>query len=460
MKRKRILLLAPPWDRPLHRDGYCATGSKGGYYWPPLDLLVQSGLFAASPEWEVHVLDAVAERLSPARALLRAKETAPDAVLSLSSSISLKEDMAFLERAKAQTGCVLLVSGDVFHFRPLECMDRYPFLDGIVTDYTSSDPLLFLEGRMEELRSFCYRRDRDAVVVNEPRHGEYRYPPARVDLFPLRRYSLPFMRREPVVSVGTQTGCPMRCSFCSLCAIPYATRELDDVLGEFRALRESGVKELFVRDYTFNAGTGRTKELLKRMIREDLDLTWICEMAVRGVDEQMVRLLKKAGCHTIMFGAESGDDRILSSLKKGTDTERIGEVFRICRRLKMRTLAHFVLGYPQDTEESVERTIRFACELDATFASFNLFVPRIGSELREEMDLPSLEDGPSLDSSGLPASSCPNLSTEALLRLRKKAYRSFYLRPKRLWRVLSSIKTLTEFRSMARSLFPRGALRS
>ena len=448
MSGNRILLLAPPGEAIYHRDGYCSTSSKGGYCWPPLDLLIQSGFFAHSQAWDVHVLDAVAERMTRREALSRVRKLAPDVILSLAASISLKEDMGFLEESKEQTGCRVLVSGDLFHFKPVECMERYPFLDGILMDYTQSDALLYLGGRREELQSFCYREGKDVVVRSATRKDAYTTPPAQVDLFPLHRYSLPFMRRKPVLSIGTQMGCPMRCSFCSLCQIPYAVRRLDDVLNELRFLQSKGVRELFVRDYTFNAQITRTKKLLRRMIEEGLDFTWVCEMVVQGVDEEMIRLLKSAGCHTVMFGAESGDDEILSSMDKGVDTQRIREVFRLCRRLRLRTLAHFVLGYPQDTLDRVERTIRFASELEATFASFNLYVPRIGSRLRDGMGLPSLEGGQSLDSSGTPKSSCPQLSTEDLLSLRKEAYRRFYLRPGRAWRILSSIKTWTELRSL------------
>jgi len=451
MTQERLLLLAPPGERIYHRDGFCGTSSKGSYYWPPLDLLIQSGIFWESGSWDITVMDAIAEDLSRERALARILDRAPHAVLSLASSISLRQDMSFLDCLKRRTGCKIIVSGDVFHFKPLECMEKFPFLDGILMNYTTRDALMFLEGRLDELQCFCHRGGETVVLRNEPSKEEYEYPAGRVELFPMDRYSTPLMRRRPMASFGTQVGCPMRCTFCSLCQIPFLTRKLENALEELMRLKAMGIRELFVRDYTFNARKQRTRKLLGRMIDENLGFSWICEMVPHGVDEELVGLLKQAGCHTILFGVESGDDEILRVVNKGIDTGGIRSVFRICRKAGIRTLAHFVLGYPQDTRESVERTIRFSSELEATFASFNLYVPRIGSRLAEELDVGMELGGDSLDSSEVKRSYCNQISARALLQLRQKAYVTFYLNPARMWRILASIRTCTELEGIGKN---------
>ena len=112
-----------------------------------------------------------------------------------------------------------------------------------------------------------------------------------------------------------------------------------------------------------------------------------------------------------------------------------------------------MLGFPGDTRETIQETIHLAQSLPCTFAVFNLYVPRVGSVLREEV-VRDEEQGAisALDSSGRPPSYCRAVSSEDLADLRREAYQSFYLHPGRAVRIARTIRTPTEMRQLLRNL--------
>jgi|SRR3989344_990317 len=438
----KVLLLAPPGDKIYLRDSYCSTTSKGDYYWPPSDLLIQSGIL--KEKFKVYVLDAIAEKLSFEKSFTKINNIKPDAIISLGSSISLKTDMPFLKKVKEAISCKIIMSGDIFFFEPKEMMQRFDFVDALMLNYRTNDIIKFLNKDYGYLKNFYYRKNNKTIITEKIYPQNYKYPPPLLDLFP-HKYTHPFMRRKPLASISTSFGCPFKCNFCSQALIPYSYRDLDNIIEELKYLKSKGIKELFIIDFTFNGNLERTKKLLKMMINERLDFTWSCEMVVNNVDEELIRLLKKAGCHTIMFGVESGNDEILKNVKR-TTKKKIKQALDICNRFKIRTLAHFIIGFPQDTLETVKETISFSRKIKCTFAVFNLYVPRIGSFARKNIMGEGLNDDLSkLDSSGSCIQSYSNINKDLLIKLRNRAYLKFYLNPMKILNIISSIKTSTEF---------------
>jgi uncharacterized radical SAM superfamily protein len=452
-KKKRVLLLAPPGDKVYLRDLYCSSTPKAAYYWPPSDLIIQSGILRH--DFELHVIDAIAERMSYTECTKNIVVLKPDAIISLSSSISLTRDIPFLRTIKEKTSCILIMSGDIFYFEPMLTIQKFKFIDAIMLNYTTNDTLKYLKNDFKNLKNFCYRKGDDIVLTGKETKKHYTYQTPLLDSFPSNKYSMPYMRRKPLGCVNTNYGCPSKCTFCSQCLIPFASRDIENVIDELKYLESKGIKELVVKDYTFNIGTERTKNILRRMIEEHFNFTWTCFMRANNVDEEMVRLLKKSGCHTIMFGVESGNDNVLDDIRKGITKKETREAFDICHKLKVRTLAHFILGFPQDTPQTVNETIEFSKEIKCTFAAFNLYVPRVGSEERKKVIGRGIDDDVSkLDSSGKNVESyTKHITTDTLINFRRQAIAGFYLSPIRIFNIIKAIRTpyeaLTMFKNFA-----------
>ena len=235
--------------------------------------------------------------------------------------------------------------------------------------------------------------------------------------------------------------------FCVAGAVSYRSRDLAGVLDELEALRDLGVREIMFNDPTFTVSKKRILELCAGMENRGLRFSWVCNAHITTLDEELAAAMKKAGCHTVMIGVESGQEEILAATDKKITREKAIRAFAVCKKFRIRTLAYFIVGLPGETPDSVGRTIRFAKELDPDFASFTVLTPDVGSPLRQESIAKGLIDPDVLlfDSTCPPVFSSGSLSLEELWRLRQKAVRSFYLRPAYLLKQLGAVRSVRDF---------------
>ena len=279
-------------------------------------------------------------------------------------------------------------------------------------------------------------------------------PLPRYDLIPMHKYRIPHGRRKTFASFLTDFGCPYTCSFCFNGKWDHKLRDQDNAMQELRYIRQLGIPELWIKDLTFGVNRRHSFEFLNRLIDEKLNFDWITLSRVDVMDEEMLTLMARAGCHTIQFGVESSDQQILNSIEKGIAPERVKEVFQLCRKLGIRTLAHFILGLPGETEQTALNTIMFAREIDPDFASFNVAAPRMGTDLRSEAIRQGWtdKDADSIDNSvALPQMNIGTLTPEQVHALRTKAIREFHLRPEYIIRKVRDIQSPREFWRAARN---------
>ncbi len=433
----RVLLLNPPSPgRAVLRDYACGETTKADYIWAPVDLLVLSGVLDAAHE--LRVVDAVAEDLSADAAFERAAAWKPDAVFSLTAAVSIDHDDRFLTRLKEATGARVYGLGDVASFAPAETLARARSFDGMVQNF--SDPTLndLAAGRTEGLRSVVLR-DGDGVAVRPVRNGEpMRYGLPRHDLFPIDRYRLPFTRWRGTTTILTRYGCPFPCTFCASRYLPGGERDLDDVIAELRSIAKLGIAEVYVRDFTFGPTRQRAQELCRRMVEADLGLRWSAECRLDVLDEPTLDLMSRAGCEVILVGVETGDGEVAARLGKNHQETRSHRILQKARDVGIRSCGHFVLGSPGESRQQIESTIDFACSLPLDYASFNLYAPRLATDMRKQLISEGrLKDGNLGDQDvSLQANSFALVDADELRRLHRRAVLSFFLRPRHVLRLL------------------------
>ena len=451
----RILLLNPPGDKPYLRDYYCSHTAKGYYYWHPYDLVVQSGIL--SRKFEVDFLDANLLRMSFARAKDEINRRNPDAIFFLTGGVSWKQDFAFLDSLDIPKHIPVIGTGDVLVSKSRELMDAYPWLSGVLLNFTSDCVETFFsswnhkEAKPElegEVSNLIYRKDDELVRGVDSVNRYYKFPIPRYDLLPLSKYRIPHGRRRLFASFLTDFGCPYKCSFCFNGKWRHKLRDIDNAMQELYYVRKIGIRELWIKDLTFGVNRRHTTEFLNRLIDEKMGFDWITLSRVDVMDEELLTLMARAGCHTIQFGVESADQGILDSIEKRIQPERVKEIFALCKRLKIRTLAHFILGLPGETEATALQTIQYSQELEPDFVSFNLAAPRMGTDLRAE----AIEKGwvdqkvDSVDNSNpFPQLEIGTISGQRLIELRSKAIRDFHLRPSYLYKKVMDIRSPREF---------------
>jgi radical SAM superfamily enzyme YgiQ (UPF0313 family) len=412
-----------------------------------VDLLILSGRLAE--RCEVHVLDAVADGLEEPECLAMIEKLAPHVILSMIGAVSYDEDRAFLAKLKTPTRRIV-VSGDVVLDDTEEWLRQHAFVDAALLDFTGEDIIHFLENRNVPLQGLVSRHEaRPALARKRSVNAEFTIPIPRHDLFTSPRYRYPFVKRKEFATVLTDYGCPYACSFCVMSTIGYKYRPVDNVMEELRFLKKLGTREIYFSDQTFGVNRMRTLELCARMKAERLDFGWVCFSRVDLLNEELLDAMQGAGCHTVMLGVESAHEEMLRKYRKGITKQQIREAFRLCKARRIRTVATFILGLPEETEDTAHETIRFARELGCDFASFNVAVPRMGTHLRRAAIGEGLisPDVMTMDQAGSTiVMSTRHLTRERLGEIRIKAMRRFYLSPGFLWRRISGITTFYELK--------------
>ncbi|MBI2060431.1 MAG: radical SAM protein [Nitrospirae bacterium] len=448
----RVLLLNPPGRRRYIRDNYCSHVSKGRYLYHPIDLLVQSGILRARGEQStvIGVLDAIAEGLKPEEGLRRVQDFRPDFVLSLAGIVSWPEDAVFLSAVKHATRAEMALTGDKPLFEWPEMMDRLPWMDAVLLDYTTDAFArhVFDGHAARGLALRGARRPARAGPEMGPPNRVVNVPPPFWDAFPLSRYRLMQARHHPFMTVFASLGCPWRCTFCPMERIPFVRRDLSNLLEELDQLRRLGYREIKFRDQTFGADRDYYEQLCRGMIAYRLGFGWSCETRTDVVDYPFLSLMKEAGCHTVMMGVETSTQNVLRHTRKGQRPGSVPSAFQACRELGMKSLAHFIIGLPGETPETTERLVEYALQLRPTYAAFNVAGPAPGTTLLDR----ALAQGwlrssrEAIDNSdSYPPMELPGFSSREVWTWHRRAVRKFYLSPSTWLRMASSVRTFREW---------------
>ncbi len=454
---RKVLLLNLPGKKPYLRDYYCSLISKGDFTWHPLDLTVLSGIL--NRDFKISVIDALAEKVKSSDCLSRILEIKPDAIIFLSGAVSWDEDKKFLKEIKKKENVELIGTGDVFLFESEDFLRKNSFLDAIILDFTSSDIVDFLKKKKRSFKSLVYRKGKKIISPekNIKKENIFSVPLPRLDLFPLDRYHCPVVKTFPFATVIVSLNCPYHCHFCTYGNLDFKLRKTDNVIEELDYIKSLNIKEVRFKDNTFGASKTQVVKLCEEMIKRKFNFKWSCSSRVDILDEKLLRLMKKSGCHTIQFGVESGSQEILDRYNKGFVLEQVKRTFFLCKKIGIRTMGHFIIGLPGENEKTVLKTINFAKRLNCDFAAFNIASPRIGSNLRGEAEKKGWLTSRKLfrtDSSlTYPAIKTKSLSQKELWKLRNKAIRSFYFRPSYILKKMFCLGSFNELKTLIRQAF-------
>jgi len=267
----------------------------------------------------------------------------------------------------------------------------------------------------------------------------------------LYRPALGSYRRLPAIGIVISRGCPGRCTFCYGHHLGRVTRyrPVASVVDEILLLQKNwGIREVSFYDDTFTARPGYVVELCEAILAAKIDLTWSCFSRVDFVTEELLRLMKRSGCHQICYGIESGNEEILRAIHKRISLAKARQALVWARRAGIETRTTFMLGSPGETMRTLEQTLRLALELDPDIALFNITTPYPGTEMYAWADEHGYLTTKAWERYDLsrPVMRLPSLSEEELLRFYRDCYRRFYRRGGYLLRRLLRVRTLDDLR--------------
>jgi hopanoid biosynthesis associated radical SAM protein HpnJ len=263
------------------------------------------------------------------------------------------------------------------------------------------------------------------------------------------KYNSPYCQ-YPYVSLYTGRGCPARCTFCLWPQVTqghrYRVRSPENVYEEVAAMKSKfpKMKELFFDDDTFTADAGRARKIAQLL--KPLGITWSTNSRA-NVDYETLKTLKEGGLRLFVVGYESGNAEILKNVKKGVRLDRARRFTRDCHELGILIHGTFILGLPGETRETIQETMRFAREMNCETIQVSLASPYPGTELYDYVvNNGYLAVNPMLDESGYQKCTItyPGLSNDEIYDAVERFYRSFYFRPRYIFKAVRKMATSTD----------------
>ena len=186
----------------------------------------------------------------------------------------------------------------------------------------------------------------------------------------------------------TGFGCSNDCSFCASKRLheKIILRPVEDVIAEIKDITKY-TRDLYFVDDTFTLVKSRTQEICKRIIEDKIDINWRCDTRLDRIDLETLRLMKKAGCYRVKVGVESGSEKILKTINKNLTLGQIRKKINLIKEAGISLTVYLMAGFPDETDNDVQKTIELAKEIEADYYSLSLLTPYPGTKLYRGQEL-------------------------------------------------------------------------
>lgn len=455
----KVALVFPPYSHKKFAENIEVVSNRFGVF-PPLGLLYVASILEKHGH-EVMVIDAFAHNLSPEQVLKRLRNFRPDLMGFMLTVWMARQTMEWIHLLKSEINVPVIVGNYCMEIYPEAVMNNREIDFGIVGSALNSLPSL-LE-RLESGKSYvdisglAFRKDRK-VFINRPRelHDDIDKLP-----FPARHlvdnsvYVGFLSQLKNFTIMVTAKGCPSSCTFCDMSRTKYVERSVENVVDEMeQCFSMFGIREIDIFDRSFTINRKRVEKICDSIANRKLPITWSCRARVDQVDRHLLQKMHRAGCRTILYGVESGNQEILDKEHKCITKAQIRNAIDATKKAGIRTHGFFMIGQPGDTKKTVLDTVSFSKELNLDYAQFLRTVVKPGAGLydsvKKEIGYDYFERyiKGDVDEIRLPRP-WTDLTEEETLRLTKFAYRQFYFRPSQLLKRLVGLKSFPEFQRYA-----------
>jgi radical SAM superfamily enzyme YgiQ (UPF0313 family) len=427
----KICLISPPYNS--------AVKSVVGVSSPPLGLAYIASVLRQSHEVKIIDSNILNYAISDVERELRSFN--PDVVGITSVTPSIYEAYKVAETAKkVREDCKVVLGGPHATFMPRQTMEECRYIDIIVRgegEETTSELIENIEkgAPLNEVKGITFR-EKNEIIDTEPRPfikniDDIPFPSR--DLLPMHLYKFNGVKYTTML---TSRGCPFKCSFCSSSRLfggYWRGRSPENVLEEMKIVYEEyGIRNIEFMDDTFTLNQERAEKICDEIIKQGWDISWGASSRVDTLSKKLVEKMKKAGCWIIFLGIESGSQKILDAIGKRITLEQVKKAVKILKDAGIQVLGSFIIGFLQDTKETIKETIKFAKSLNLNYAEFSILTPYPGTPIfdyAKKHGMLLTEDW-SKYTAIEPIVKIEGVSEKEIKALFQKAYITFYLRPR------------------------------
>jgi len=437
----KVMILNPPYGEDFCRSARWAAKSRGRVQRHP-DWLLTAAAVLEKARHAVEFIDGAALNLSRDEIQARIAKFGPGLFVCHTSTPSIYSDLSYARLAKEISGSktvlvgphASVLAGETFDAAG-GCVDyiargEYDLTLRDIADGKAPagiEGLSFMEGG-----ELVNNPDRPPLDVNE-------LP------FPAWRQIKPEWYRDagkrfPFLTLLSGRGCFGRCTFCRDVPVMYGrglrlrspAAVADEIEYDYKLFPQ--LKEIMFETDTFTASPDHVRGVCGEMLRRNLKITWSCNVRV-DMDQELLPLMKRAGCRMLMVGFEFGSQGSLDAVKKGITLEQSRRFAGKARSLGFTLHGCFMIGAPDETRESARETIEFAKSLPLDTAQFSGVCVYPGTEMYEwskkngYLVPKGWEEWVDGDNEQVTLLNYPQLSKGEMDALIDTGLREFYLRP-------------------------------
>ncbi|MCX5781156.1 MAG: cobalamin-dependent protein [Elusimicrobia bacterium] len=412
---KKVMFIAPPVTRP---SDFSSKVSRVSAFFP-LGIAYIAAYLEKNGKYDINILDALMEGFtkegvsinngSELRYGLSDKEIAehirrvsPDVVGVSCLFAAIEKDTINVCRIvkEIDPDITTVVGGAHAGANAVKLIEQNPSIDFVIqgeAEVTFRELVSKIENgnAFSELDGIAYRENNTTRLIPKTRYIEDldSLPfPAR-HMFDMNKYFEKASAHSsfvlsPYTQVITSRGCPFKCTFCALgnhWGSKQRMRGAKNVLDEIEFLVNTyHIKELQFEDDNLTADKKRALEIFGGIIERKLDIIWVVPsgMAVASLDEELLVKMKASHCYSVTLAIESGSQWVLSKLiRKPVNLKKVPDLVKTVRRVGLEVKGFFIIGYPDETKETVRETIQYAKKLELDWAIFSLASPIPNTEM-------------------------------------------------------------------------------
>jgi radical SAM superfamily enzyme YgiQ (UPF0313 family) len=451
---KRIALIYTPSGMGPH-DGELQTFHDNFGVLPSLSLGYVASI-CRQEAWDCKYFDVIPHGYTAETLVQDIREFDPDILAFTVYTYHFHENRYWIKLLRDSIGVPTLVGGVHMALYP-DATFAYTELDyGLIGEAETNLPQ-FLEAfenqsGWNKVPGLVWREDGE-LMKNSPAAFPLEIDkspfPAR-DLWPNEKYYTFISNRRNFTPMMTSRGCPFRCIFCEQGSKKFRPHSPEYVVEEIeQCVNRYGVREIDMFDSSITVNKKRMYEISELVQKRGIKVAWSARSRIDTVDYGVLKAMHDSGCYRLYFGIESGDQQILKNLRKGTDLDHIRKTISDCKKIGIEALGFFMFGCPEDTPETIKKTIKFSLELDLEYAQYNGVRALPGTELYD-MVLPEQKEDFWLEyikdetKSNFVARAKCDLTQEQINKYLRYAYLRFYYRPSYIWKKLKRIKSFEE----------------
>ncbi len=462
LRTLRILLLKPyqPINAPLQT--------------PPLGLLyiVSSIREKLGPHAEIRIIDMKLHAMEPDSLQPVLKEFQPDVVGFSALNYEAYAGHCIAKIVKQHNPDIITVFGGPYALKNAPTIMDDSNIDWVfegAADRTFPEALFRLAKNQqpdESILGMSFRRE-DGSVYLSPRQDQINeldaLPPPAWDLVNLDEYStkpnmVANLKGKRYAVLFTSRGCPYLCNYChDIFSKKFVYHSVDYVIAEIERLHEQyGVDEFHIVDDIFNLHKPRLKAIMATVQQRwpgKLKFAFPAGLRADILDEEVINALCDAGTYAVSVAIETVTPRLQALVEKHLDIEKTKRSIELLGNRKIQVTGFFMLGFPTETPEEIQATIKFAIESKLTLAFFLSVVPQFGTPLYDlalaenetvTKELKQIDSGTYRTSQ----SWYQNCYNYPLSRVVRNANIRFYFSPRRM----IAIFRMWDIRSLLRSL--------